>query len=218
MRLQSLPSDPIICSEKFNDALKSINCMKSTDASKPFDFEHFEFKRRIKDSWIYDHFKTRKTKNFKIAVYVNAVLPINQNLKEDEIKTVGNHCVLVKGLTYWQNKKGQKIECLELETYDGCEETQFIPVNHPFFEEVQVEVQKIFHCYQGFDRYRPMLNDYGKKLAEIKWGTLDSNWFDVTRKLTPDNQKKIGFKNIRYKYEMLFIRATCFCFQLKFTS
>ena len=101
-------------------------------------------KRLIRDSWIYEHFKNDSTKRTKIALYVNAIIPINQYLEPSEanevhlIDKIGSHCLVAIGLQIWNG-----IECLELENNGGCEETRFIPVDFPFFEEIQIEVKKI---------------------------------------------------------------------------
>ena len=137
--------------------------------------------------------------NTKIAIYVNAILPINQNLGEGEIESVGNHSVLVKGIKQWKNKSNEMIECLELESHGASEQTRIIPVDHPFFEEVQVEIMKIFHRYKGSDTRSSRLNNYREKLATIKWGKMEKNWYEL-------------------KYEMLFVRAIRPCYQLKFTA
>ena len=170
--------------------------------------------RTIRDSWIYTHFTNSETKDTKIAVYVNALLPINQNLHGYEtIQSVVNHSVLVKGIKEWKNEKNQMIECLELEIHDESEETRFIPVDFPFFEVVQGKVKKIFDRYQGADTRNSPLNNYGRQLAEMKWGKMKKNWYTVEKEPHPNSQ----IENLPYKYMMLFVRAIHPCYQLKFT-
>ena len=201
MKLETIQIDPIISQEQLNNALNS-----------PCDVQKLGLgsKRTIRSSWIYEHFKKSET---KIAVYVNAVLPINQNLNSEQIESVGNHCVVIKRIKEWKNEKGESIECLELENNGGSEETKLIPVDHPFFEEVRVELRKIFN--RGSDFHANGLNNYGKKLAEKKWGKLDPKWYDVKKK-PKSTQKKV--EKEQYKYQMLFVRAVHPCYRLKFTS
>ena len=206
MKLNTIQHDPIITREQFKDA------------EKPLTVDKLGNQRKIKDSWIYRHFKESNTKDTKIAIYVNAVLPINQNLCDhinvENIYSVVDHCVVVKGVVDWKNEYGGIIECLELENHGGCEQTRFIPVDHPFFEEVCIKVKEI--CQKGSDAYKRQLNKYGKDLAEIKWGKnkLESDWYDLKRKL----KKEIEREKWPDKYQMLFVRAIHPCYQLKFTS
>ena len=180
-------------------------------------------KRFIKDSWIYRHFKDESTNKTKIAIYVNAVVPINQHLEKTtnqphEINNVGNHCVVVCGIKY---KNG--IEGLELENNGGCEETRFIPVEFPFFEEIQIEVNKINakYCNKGVENYDREMNNLGKKWALQKWGKLEKqngkNWYEQEKESTESKNKVDGSKK-QWKYQMLFVRGIYPCFQLKFTS
>merc|ERR1719394_1325804 len=130
-----IQKDPIF-DISVREALESRNLskLKIQDSLKNPDFAEQTPGKSIKHSWIYKHFKDNSTKKTKIALYVNAVIPINKNLSpngENEahpINNVGNHCVVVNGLN---NKNGK--ECLELENNGGCEETRFIPVDFPFY-------------------------------------------------------------------------------------
>ena len=201
MKLETKQIDAIISLAQSNSALNSKDVTKLGNI------------RTIKSSWIYDHFKNKDTKDNKIAIYVNAVLPINKHLTSEQIESVGNHCVVVKGLTEWKNDDNKKIECLELENNGGCEETKFIPVDHPFFEHVRVEVQKILD--KGSETHERALNKTGEELAKAKWGKLEKNWFDAKKKVK-GNQKKAEKEQDRY--QMLFVRAVHPCFGLKFTS
>ena len=202
-----------------------VNCaLGSLDFDKP---GHSGCKsiRTIKESWIYKHFVESETKDAKeraisatkIAIYVNAVIPINQNLGEGEIESVGNHSVLANGIKLWKNDNGEMIECLELENHGGCEQTRYIPVEHPFFEEVQEQVTKIFQRFEGSEIRSKQLNKYGKSLARTKWGNkLESKWYNA--KKVPRSGGQIDDEDLPYKYEMLFVRATHPCYQLKFTA
>ena len=200
MKLKLITRNPIIGLAKFKDAVISLVPEKLVD-------EENKRIRTIKESWIYTHFtklkkrngKVRRipTENTKIAIYVNAILPINENLDGGEIGSVGNHSVLVKGITDWKYKDNETIECLELENHGGSAQTRYIPVDHPFFEEVQVKVMRIFR--NGRSDHKRRLNTYGEKLATIKWGKMKKNWHEQN-------------------YEMLFVRAIHPCYQLKFIA
>ena len=86
MKLELLPSRPIISKEQLKCALESNNLEKLGN------------QRTVKKSWIYEHFKISQRKE-KIAIYVNAIVPINQNLDDyDRIASTGNHSVLAKDL------------------------------------------------------------------------------------------------------------------------
>ena len=204
MKLEMIHFPPIFKKEQINQA--TIDKNPTTWRGKLGE------KRLIRDSWIYEHFKNDSTKKTKIALYVNAVIPINQNLEPSEknkmhiIEKNGNHCVVVIGLKVKNGK-----ECLELENYGGCDETRFIPIHFPFFEEIQIEVKKInakhHNQNQGVDYYNKAMNRLGTKWAEKKWGTMEKKWWNERR-------SNVG----QWKYEMLFVRGTHPCFALKFTS
>ena len=126
------------------------------------------------------------------------------------IDKIGSHCVVAIGLQIWNG-----IECLELEGYGRYEDhlTRFIPVDFPFFEEIQIEVKKInaehHNRNQGVaDYYNRAMNKLGTNWAEKKWETLEKKWWNV--KKVPNEPQ--------WKYEMLFVRGIHPCFQLKFTS
>ena len=60
-------------------------------------------------NWIKNHFTEESTKETKIALYVNQFIPINQRLNElgdDAINNVGNHCVVVTGIKLWSHVRG----------------------------------------------------------------------------------------------------------------
>ena len=155
----------------------------------------------IKKSWIYDHFTKAETKNEKIAIFVNSLFPINQNLDEHQIASVGNHLVLAKGIARWENENNEEVECLELETHDRRDQTKFIPVECPFFEEVQAKINEILQKHPDDDSRKELLNKYGKELAQMKMGSqLDTYWYH------------------QQKYHMLFVRAESPSYQLKFTA
>ena len=226
MELKMIQKDPIFEQSVYAEAFKSrdLSKLKILDSLKNPDFAEQTPEqtagKSIKHSWIYEHFKNNSTRKTKIALYVNAVIPINENLRPNDlnethlINNVGNHCVVVSGLS---NKNGK--ECLELENNGGCEETRFIPVDFPFYEEIQIEVNKIndkFQKNKGIERYESAMNKLGKKWAEEKWGKIENNWFAL-KKEPKESQKKVGVES-RPKYEMLFVRGRFPCFQLKFIS
>ena len=163
----------------------------------------------IRDSWIYQHFKNPATKNTKLTLYVNTSIVINEKLEENDIISAGNHCVIVKGIKKWTYEANPKdtemdhmdsryVECLEIENHTACEQTKYIPVDHPFFEEVEGRVRKIFRRYPGSEQSH--LNKYGRDLGKIKYGSLIKTWEDLI------------------KYKMVFIRARYPYYQLKFTA
>ena len=186
MKLELLTNPQIISKEQFKCALESD------------DPERLGNQRTVKQSWIYKHFKNPATKDTKVAIYVNAIVPINQNLGDYErIASTGNHSVLAIGIRKLPNKNNE-IECLELENPGGSEQTRYVPVEHPFFEEVQVEVIKIF-CDAGSEIRSNRLNNYGKRLAEMKYGKLENNWHKIN-------------------YEMFFVQAIHPWHKLEFTA
>ena len=148
-----------------------------------------ERKPSIRKSWIYDHFASDDTKNIKIALYVNAFLPIDGSLDADQIISVGNHCVVVTELQK-RTINGRTYEWLELDKTSHFDK-RFIPVDLPFFEEIQDAVLKKIRDKPGTDEYGPALKRYGKKLAKDK---------------------------LPFKFDMIFIRSTSPCFSLEFTS
>merc|ERR1712176_1616587 len=88
--------------------------------------------------------------------------------------TVGSHCVVAKGIKIWP--PNSRVECLELENTGGSEDSKFIPLDHPFFEEVEININQIKRL--GFPKNFQFLNKYGKALCESKYNTkLDSHWY-----------------------------------------
>ena len=157
--------------------------------------------KKIRDSWIYSHFKSAKRTEYnlmRIAVYVNEILPINQNLAAGRIESARNHCVVVKGLKEII-KNGQRFEFLELDKNSHVD-IRLIPVDFPFFEKVQLEVKKIFKSNPGVDRFVPKLNKYGKKLAELKYSSLETNWYDLKNSSETDSQNNFDENHLKYKY------------------
>ena len=174
--------------------------------------------KKVRDSWIYTHFNAKLTTEempTKIALYVNVILPINQNLKYGQIDFVENHCVVIKGLRKW-TENNREFECLELDD-TGTSNTRLIPVDFPFFEEVQVKVQQIFRESYGLEQCNRRLNRYGKALAELKYANLEKNWYDCKQKPKKKFANNIDENEMPYKYEMSFIKCGSPCFQLKFT-
>ena len=155
----------------------------------------------IKNSWIYEHFTKPETKNIKIAIFVNSLFRINENLDGPKIESDGNHFVLAKGIARWKSENDEIIECLELETHDCFDQTRYIPVESPFYEEVQAKVNEILQNYPEDQSRNESLNKYGEKLAQMKISSqLDTNCHN------------------EQKYHMLFVRAELPSYQLKFTA
>ena len=210
MKLELKKLDPIVSKENHLEAYQTC------DFTKLHHRLTGDKSLTIRDTEIYKHFTAEDTKHIKIAIYVNAIVPINQNLKDvNRIVNVGNHCVVVKGITKWPNSNG--IDCLELETFGESDQTRFLPVDFPVFEEVQVKVMKIFKEAKGAsDLSGRKLNKYGGELAEIKWGNVPNNWYDI-KKETKKDDSKVAVEE-KCKYGMLFVRGIHPSFKLKFTS
>ena len=210
MKLEMIQIPPIFKKEQIDAATKDEN--PTTWRAKLGE------QRLLRDSWIYEHFKNDSTQKTKIALYVNAIIPINQNLEPSKkngmhlFEMVGNFCVVASGLKVKNGK-----ECLVLENNGECEGTLFIPVDFPFFEEIQIEVKKINTKYHNQRvNYNRAMNKLGMNLAEKKWGKVENNWFEL--RVPNEGQKKVDDYRMRWKYEMIFVRGIHPCFQLKFTS
>ena len=128
--------------------------------------------KTIKDSWIYEHFSkmlnsSDQTTQPRIALYVTEIIPINQNFDASRINSVGNDCVIASGLAKWPKNDPNGIECLELEIYGDSDEMRYIPVDFPFFEEIQININKIYQRNKNSDTdiYNRDMNRLGKKLA-----------------------------------------------------
>ena len=116
------------------------------------------------------------------------------------------------------NKKLPTVECLEIENYDGTEQRRFIPVDFPFFEEVQVTVHTIKNK-NGYEDHCRRLNKYGSELAEIKWGKLEeTQWTEskIFNEIKKERSSKEEWSP--GKYDMIFIRGLYPCFRLEFIS
>ena len=110
---------------------------------------------------------------------------------------IGNHCVIVKGVT----KDWYGIESLELDNSGNGNHNRYIPINYPFFEQVQEKIRGLesLGCEQSGRR----LDTYWKQLVKLKWpnhGQLRSN---------TENRKK---------YEMLFVKSYFSAYQIKFVE
>ena len=214
MKLEITETEPIFDKNVFEVAFKLLEPTKLWIRETLKNPDNNEDGKTIRHSWIYKHFKDDSTKQSKIAIYVNAIVPINENLNVSELNSVGNHCVVVNGLTNWPKNNPKGIECLELENNGGCEETRFIPVDFPFFEQIQIEANKIEgEKKKGIEFYNTKINKLGKKWVDFKWGkTVEKDWYNLKK------EAKDGQKKEQSKYEMLFVRGRSPCFQLKFTS
>ena len=184
--------------------------------------------KTIKDSWIYKHFRdaeqaamqnsNEQTNHSKIALYVSEIVPINQNSDLSKINSVGNHCVIASGLAKWPKNDPNGIECLELEIYGDSDEMRYIPVEFPFFEEIQIDINQISQRTKnmGAEFYNKDMNKLGENLALTKWKAVEDNWYDLKKK--PKEVQEKDKENQRWKYGMIFVRGIHPCFQLKFTS
>ena len=106
------------------------------------------------------------------------------------------------------------MECLELANTGGGEDSKYIPLEHPFFEEVQIKMYKIMNM--GSPMNKTALNKYGKALCESKYNTrLGQNWFNEKKETNKDDKDKSSSEP-RDKYQLFFIRAFSPCYQLEF--
>ena len=180
--------------------------------------------KSIKDSWIYEHFSKLQNTNeqmnqSKIALYVSTIIPINQNLDASNVNSIGNHCVIASGLAKWPKNDPNRIECLELEIYGDSDEMRYIPVEFPFFEEIQIDINTIYQKSKemGVEYYNDHMNKLGEKLALTKWKKIEDNWYDL-KKRPKEGQEEADKAKQPWKYGMIFVRGIHPCFQLKFTS
>ena len=167
--------------------------------------------------WMYDHFTNESTKDTKIVLYINRSIQINQRLTDlvdNAINNTGNHCVVVKRIKLWKHRINldeelHEVKCFEIENFDGNEQTRYIPVDHPCFEEIQGKVNDIKNKYKGSDPRGSGLNKLGSDLAKTKYGKkLETEWLN--------NDCWRQNKKFDDKYTMLFFRCLQPCFQLKF--
>ena len=217
MKLEMIPNKPVFEKNVSDEAFIARDSSKLSlrDSSGPG--------KTIRDSWIYEHFSNKDKKQSKIALYVTEIIPINQNLDVSKINSVGNRCVIARGLAKWPKNDPNGIECLELEIFGDSDEMRYIPVEFPFFEEIRIDINKIYqrseldvgselrHRY-----YNRAMNKLGEKLALTKWKTIEDNWYHLKKK-PKGGQEEAEKENQRWKYGMIFVRGIHPCFQLKFT-
>ena len=211
MKLEMITNKPVFEKNVFDEAFRARDSSKLSlrDSSGPG--------KTIRDSWIYEHFSKLQTNQSKIALYVSQIIPINQNLDASNVSSIGNHCVIARGLAKWPKNDPNGIECLELEIHGGSDEMRYIPVDFPFFEEVQIEVIKLREKHNSDENYKNAMNKLGKKWAEQKWGEIEKNWYELKKK-PKEGQEEADKAKQPWKYGMIFVRGIHPCFQLKFTS
>ena len=74
-------------------------------------------------NWIKNHFTEESTKETKIALYVNQLIPINKKLfylAGDPTNNPEDHCVVVKGIKLWKHQINRdeelhEVKCFEIE-------------------------------------------------------------------------------------------------------
>ena len=217
IKLEMIQNDPIFDYHVFLSALKKDSLLGLTTIN---------FGKTIKDSCIYKHFSkllnsSEQTNQPKIALYVSEVMAINQNYDASKINSVGNHCVIARGLAKWPKNDLNGIECLELEIHGDSDEMRYIPVDFPFFEEIQIDINEIYQKTKnrGKDIYNREMNKLGKKLARKKWNKwkIEDNWYDLKKK-PKEGQDEADKAKQPWKYGMIFVRGIHPCFQLKFSS
>ena len=159
---------------------------------------------KIKKSFLYEHFSNPITKKNKIVLYVTEIISVNEYLKKDQINGIGSHCLIMTGIKHFKhplnrNNDNHAVQYFEIEDFSGNNRTRYMPVDHPFYEEVQFKVNNIIGN-KGAEMYEPQLKKYGRELAKIKYGLIES-------KTKNDDM-----------FKMSFIRAQLPCFQLTFTT
>ena len=157
------------------------------------------YSKTIKDSEIYDHFKIKK-RSQKLAIYVNQIIPINQEYLNQVEGPIGSHCVVATGI-----KVENGVECLVL-VYN---ELKYIPVDFPFFEEVENNIDALKReNHLNPDNIKRQLNAYGLRLAKKKWQTV------------PNTKRKPWYaeknKNGEPKYQMVFVKGFSPIYKLEF--
>ena len=158
--------------------------------------------KTIKDSEIYDHFKV-KQRSQKLAIYVNQIIPINQEYLNQVEGPIGSHCVVATGI-----KIKNDVECLVLENHGGDNELKYIPVDFPFFEEVENKIDDLKIKYESNpDNIKKYLNKHGLELAQIKWPILKK------QKKTTNWYKN---ENDEQKYQMVFVKGFSPIYKLEF--
>ena len=199
-----------------------VNEQNFKDAWDNRDFDNAfnqGFMAKIKNSWIYNHFKDDATKMNKIVLHVSVPLTIKEIINYENLyalTSVGSHCVVVKGIqkrtselnsndNLTADTQNRCEEFLEIENFDGSG-NGYISVENPFLEEVQAIVQQIHKDLPGEEK-----DDERKRRLNL-YGSILEN-------------KLNGFENHR---DHVFILATvppipgfeldiAPCFQLKFT-
>ena len=167
IKLEMIPIDPIFEKNVFDKAFETRDAtqLNIRNSNKPG--------KTIKDSWIYEHFNNKNTNQSRIALYVNQFIHINQKLDRYDAlaikNSIGNHCAIAVGLAKWPKNNPNGIECLELEIHGGSDEMRYIPVEFPFFEDIQIEIYKI--AKNG--SYNSAINKSGKKWVTKKWGNFE---------------------------------------------
>ena len=135
-----------------------------------------------------------------LAIYVNQIIPINEKYRDHDYSQVKSHCVIVTGI-----KQIDGVKCLVLENNGGHEQMKYLPVDFPFFEEVQYDIQNIIGKTEPYN-IRKKLNNYGLTLAQKRWTSLrNENWHD---KKNDDGEPK---------YQMFFVRGSCPIYKLEFS-
>ena len=156
--------------------------------------------KTIRESEIYTHFTNENTRNQKLVIYVNSIIPINQKIRDwQEPINPSYHCVVATGIKKWK-----EVECLVLDNTGGKEALNYIPVDFPFFEEVLIKTNQKKNDVKG-------LNDYGLSLAKIKWKHLKKktngvDWFNIQNEDGDD------------EYKMFFVKGDKPIFKIEFVS
>ena len=172
--------------------------------------------KTIRTSKIYDHFKPPKSKdqstmNEKLVIYVSQTIPINENYCRMNILN-GQHCVVATGI-----KVIKDVECLVLENTGGNDDFNSIPVDLPFFEEVERDIETILReNYSDPDKQKKKLNNHGYGLAQMKWKNLKKkDWNSMVQKEADRIDKNLK-KEEEPEYQMFFVKGAAPIYKLEF--
>ena len=157
--------------------------------------------KTIKDTEIYRHFEKN---NQKLAIYVSRAIPINENYLVNDYSSVGNHCVVATGI---EDRNG--VKCLVLDNTTGSIEDNYIPVDFPIFEALDMKIKQIERDPLADDKKKKRdLNNYGFGLAQKKFKRL----MDTDPKTFKRNNNETDWFNVekdgKLEYQMFFVKGS----------
>ena len=177
--------------------------------------------KTIRNSEIYEHFRPESkdestmnenhSMNDKLVIYVSQTIPINENYCRMNILN-GQHCVVATGI-----KVIKDVECLVLENTGGNDDFNSIPVDLPFFEEVERDIETILReNYSDPDKQMRELNKKGYDLAQMKWKNLKKKDWNAMVKKEADRIDKNLKKEEEPEYQMFFVKGAAPIYKLEF--